>query len=111
VNATLTTVAGRRILSALASFGAYIVDDAAGAYMGRHGKTNINYEQGVAEELFENEGLVLSCSPKTNGGRLFHDLAAIFRALEAIENNSPANRGGGGDPIVPPPPALCPLVK
>ena len=38
------------MLDALSSFGAYLVDDAAGTYLGKDGKTNINYEQGVAEE-------------------------------------------------------------
>ena len=33
------------MLHALATFGAYLVDDAAGTYLGANGKTNINYEQ------------------------------------------------------------------
>lgn len=50
----LKTVVGARFLHAVATYGAYLVDDAAG-YQNANGwgNTNINYEQGVAEEVME----------------------------------------------------------
>ena len=66
----LKTVVGKRILKALTRFGAYLIDDAAGTYLGKFVKTNINYKQGVAEEMLANFGLVLGASPHTQGGKL-----------------------------------------
>merc|ERR1711971_959204 len=68
LNASLKTVIGSRMLHALSNFGAYLVDDAAGSYMGENGKTNINYEQGVDAEVYHNYGLQLSASPKDAKG-------------------------------------------
>lgn len=50
----LKTVVGGRFLQAIVTYGAYLVDDAAG-YQDTNGwgNTNINYEQGVAEEVME----------------------------------------------------------
>eukprot|EP01047_Picozoa_sp_COSAG01_P008937 COSAG01_NODE_360_length_18184_cov_21.881780_19_plen_410_part_00 len=105
---TLNTTVGKRILRALATYGAYLVDDAAGTYLGKFGKTNINYEQGVAEEVMENEGLIVGASPHTQQGVLFNDLTRIFRAMQAVSNNGPSSvGGGGGGRLVPPPPPLC----
>jgi hypothetical protein len=105
----LKTVVGKRILKALTRFGAYLVDDAAGTYLGKFGKTNINYEQGVAEEVLANFGLILGVSPHTQGGSLFNDLTRIFRAMQVVSNNGAASVGGGGkSTLVPPPPPLCP---
>ena len=110
IAAKLKTVVGKRILRALVTFGAYIVDDAAGTYLGAFGKTNINYEQGVADEVAENyDGLILGASPHTQGGLLFNDLTLVFRAMQAVVNNGPGDSiGGGGEPMVPHPPPLCP---
>ena len=92
---------------ALSTFGAYLVDDAAGTYLGKDGKTNINYEQGVAEEVMQEYGLILGASPRTQKGILFDDLTRIFRALQAVGNNGPSSVGGGGEPRVPAPARLC----
>eukprot|EP01045_Picozoa_sp_COSAG04_P013383 COSAG04_NODE_947_length_9223_cov_6.404757_6_plen_454_part_00 len=108
IAAELKTVVGKRILHSLATFGAYLVDDAAGTYLGAYGKTNINYEQGVAEEVLENFGLILGASPHTQKGILFDDLALIFQGMQAVSNNGPSSVGGGGEPLAPPPPPLCP---
>jgi hypothetical protein len=87
------------------SYGAYIVDDAAGNYDPR-GKTNICYEAGVAAEVAaEYDGLDLNAG---GGHALFDDLTAIVRALSAVTNNGPSRVGGGGKPLVAPPPPPCP---
>ena len=111
ISMKLKTVVAKRILKALSTFGAYVVDDAAGTYLGEYGKTNINYEQGVADEVMENYGLDLNASPHTQHGVLFNDLTLLFRGMQAVSNNGQSNVGGGGKPIVSPPPLLCPLSQ
>jgi hypothetical protein len=110
VQASLSTVVGARILHAVSTFGAYLVDDAAGTYLGDNGKTNINYEQGVDAEVLANYGLQLSASPKDGRGpsAIYSDLTAIFQALKVVSNNRPESIGGGGKSVVAPPPQLCP---
>ena len=133
----LTTEVGRRILHAVGTFGAYLVDDAAGNGLG---DVNINYEVGVAAEVLELYGVQMLPStrpdrtPPLPGERaLYSDLVAIFQvrsflllpralfchyflwsltgrrtqALHAVVSNGPESVGGGGEPIVPPPPDLC----
>lgn len=109
IGAKLKTVVGKRILKALSTFGGYVVDDAAGTYLGEYGKTNINYEQGVADEVMENFGLILGASPHTQQGVLFNDFTTIFRGIQAVSNNAPGSIGGGGKPVVPLPVPLCPV--
>jgi hypothetical protein len=111
VRTALTTDVGRRILQAVSTFGAYLVDDAAGKGLG---DVNINYEVGVAAEVLDLYGIQMLPSTQPNrtpplpGEReLYGDLAAIFQALHAVINNSPKSIGGGGRPLVPPPPDLC----
>ena len=105
----MKTVVGSRILRALSTFGAYVVDDAAGTYLGEYGKTNINYQQGVDAEVLANYGLQLSASPKDSHGfnPIFDDFTAIFRSLQVVSNNGPKSTGGGGEPVTAPPPELC----
>jgi len=112
VKTQLTTEIGRRILRAVVNFGAYATDDAAGTYLGRNGKTNINYEQGVDAEVHANYGLELSAFPgrnSSNSSWIFHDLTVVFRALRAVANNGAASVGGGGQPACGgcAPPPLC----
>jgi hypothetical protein len=109
IAARLKTVVGKRILKAASTFGAYVVDDAAGSYLGEYGKTNINYEQGVAEEVMQNYGLILGASAHTQQGVLFDDLTLIFRGMQAVSNNGPGSIGGGGNPVAPLPVPLCPV--
>ena len=80
----LTTEVGRRILHAVGTFGAYLVDDAAGGYMGKDGKTNINYEQGVAEEVMANYGLILGATPDTQGGVLYVFLLSFVPLITQV---------------------------
>lgn len=79
----LTTEVGRRILHAVGTFGAYLVDDAAGNGLG---DVNINYEVGVAAEVLELYGVQMLPStrpdrtPPLPGERaLYSDLVAIFQ--------------------------------
>lgn len=108
LGASLQTGVAKRVLDAMTSFGAYVVDDAAGGYLGPDGKTNINYEQGVSQEVLAEYGLILECGPDTQSGALFKDYTAIFQELRAVASNGPQSVGGGGAPIVAPPPKLCP---
>lgn len=105
----MTTVVGARVLQAISTFGAYLVDDAAGSYFANgNGKTNLNYEQGVRDEVTDLYGLDLNAEANSSNP-LFDDFTAIFRQLHAVSNNRPGNIGGGGEPIAPVPPELCPL--
>ena len=79
----LSTEVGRRILHAVSTFGAYLVDDAAGNGLG---DVNINYEVGVAAEVLELYGIQMLPSVRPNrtpplpGERaLYSDLVAIFQ--------------------------------
>ncbi len=83
MRSALNTEVGRRVLHAVSTFGAYLVDDAAGSGLGN---VNINYEVGVAAEVLELYGMQMLPSTRPNrtpplpGERaLYNDLVAIFQ--------------------------------
>ena len=106
VAASLRTEPGRQILQALVDFGGYIVDDTGS----RQGGGALCMERGVTAELRAAYNVSVAIEdPLTpaQGGDLYGDLLAIFRALSVVVNNSPVNVGGGGTPRQPPPPPIC----
>ena len=83
VRTALATEVGRRILGAVSTFGAYLVDDAAGRGLG---EVNVNYEVGVAAEVLELYAIqMLPCTepnrttPLPGERALYSDLVTIFQ--------------------------------
>lgn len=106
VLAGLRTEPGRRILQALVDFGGYLVDDTGS----RQGGGALCMERGVTAELRAAYNVSVAIEdPLTpaQGGDLYADLLAVFRALSVVTNNAPASIGGGGTPRQPPPPPIC----
>ena len=106
VRAGLRTEPARRILQALTDFGGYIVDDTGS----QQGGAALCMERGVTAELLAAYNVSVAIErPLTpsQGGDLFVDLVAIFRALSVVVNNGKNNVGGGGAPRQPPPPPIC----
>ena len=106
VAAGLRTEPGRRILQALVDFGGYVVDDTGS----EQGGGALCMERGVTAELRSAYNVSVAIEDPltpTQGGDLYADLLAIFRALSVVVNNSPSAVGGGGTPRQPPPPPIC----
>ena len=106
VAAGLRTEPARRILQALVDYGGYIVDDTGS----QQGGGALCMERGVTAELRAAYNISVAIEePLTpgQGGELYADLVAIFRALAVVANNSPNSVGGGGTPRRPPPPPFC----
>jgi hypothetical protein len=106
VFANLTTIPGKRILSALVDFGGYIVDDTGS----KQGGGAICMEHAVNEEVLSTYGYSIAIENPlvpTQGGELYFDIVTIFKALQIVTNNSPTTIGGGGIPRQPPPPPFC----
>lgn len=104
LNASMRTPPGRRILSALATYGGYIVDDTA------WNATSICTEHGVQAEFAAAYGFPFEVTAGTDGpagGDWYADLVDIMRALSIIVNNTPETPGGGGTPLAPLPPPFC----
>ncbi len=87
----LQTPAGKKLLSALRNYGAYVVDDAG---------WNTHYfcvEKGVLEEFRATYGYDF----ETSSGPLYNDYMKLFQALQIVDNNGSNSIGGGGTPLVP----------
>lgn len=105
--ANLTTGPARKIATALATHGGYLVDDTAGD------SGALCMEPGAISELQAVCGISMnitsSAYPTSTGptGDFFYDLLHIFQALHAVSNNAPGSIGGGGTPLAPMAPPLC----
>ena len=100
------TVPGAKILAALTDYGGYLVDDTGS----RQGGGAFCAESGVNEEVERAYGYSIRIeNPLTpqQGGALFSDLVAIFKALHVVDNNAQGSVGGGGAGRQPPAPPIC----
>ena len=103
---TPATVPGAKILAALTDYGGYLVDDTGS----RQGGGAFCAESGVNGEVEREYGYSIRIEkPLTpaQGGALFSDLVAIFKALHVVDNNGPGSVGGGGAGRQPPAPPIC----
>ena len=103
LNASLATTPARRLLGALATFGAYIVDD---TYWNA---TGLTAERGVREEFLSAYGYEMNATAAASGeqGKWYADFLLLMRSLYVVANNRAQTRGGGGEPLAPPPPPFC----
>lgn len=104
LNASLATAPAKRLLAALATYGAYVVDD---TYWNA---TGITAEVGVREEFRSAYGFDMNTTATQRGaaGLWYGDFLALMRALKVVTNNAPQTQGGGGAPLAPPPLPFCP---
>jgi hypothetical protein len=102
LNASLATAPARRLLEALAHYGAYVCANSAGA-------VNFLTEWGVAEEFEAAYGFPFDVRWTPNSTSPWAaDILLLLQALHIVANNGPDSVGGGGLPTMPPPPPLCP---
>jgi hypothetical protein len=100
LKATLQTVPARRLLEALAGYGAYIVADSCG-------DVNFVGELGMQDEFLKAYGFDFNVLVEPVLSPWASDLIDLLRALEIVANNNPSTPGGGGTPGRPPPPPFC----
>ena len=105
--ARLATAPARTILTALVTYGGYLVDDTAGD------SAAICAEPAAIAELQSAFNISINITrpalEKSPGpsGAFFADVVAIFQSLHAVTNNAPGRVGGGGVPLAPPAPPIC----
>jgi len=103
VQTQLITAPGARLLAALSTYGAYVVDD---TYWNA---SQVGTEVGVADEFAAAYGFNWTVTAQTRPLLPWYtDLVTLFRALRVVLNNAPGTQGGGGTPAAPPPPPFCP---
>lgn len=93
------------IRDALATFGAYLVDDTA------TDDAAVCMESDVSDQLLRFYDIVTMPNAKpgvsANTTLFYEDLVAIFRKLHMVANNGEGSIGGGGTPLAPLAPPIC----
>lgn len=101
----VATAPAALIRDALATYGAYLVDDTA------TDDAAICMEQSVSDALLADYGI--HTQPNTRPGyndnttAFYNDLVSLFRSLHIVANNANGSAGGGGTPLAPPAPPIC----
>ncbi len=91
-NLGLQTELGRKLAWTLQHYGAYIVDNTAGAT--RH----FCVERYVEDDVQRKYGQSFT-GPANSGSQIVQDLRKLFNQLQVVTNNGPTSVGGGGTPI------------
>lgn len=108
-NVTVTTVPGRQIRDALATYGGYIVDDSgSGDQVAICQLAEVNLEMRNAYGFNMAHPRGVRRGDPGMAGALYDDLLSIFQNLHAVTNNGPESIGGGGTPLAPLAPEICP---
>ena len=100
----LQTAPGRILATAFQNYGAYVANDASSATRERSVNnivTEVSPSGVVLDEFQAAWGFSFETSGANGTDGWSHDIAAIFAALEIVNNNSATSIGGGGTPLQP----------